>query len=384
MEKLRVVAAASSEESRSKLHQELKALNCIEFDGVVIELSDAYELWKDNQSDLVIIEMTGREHDACLFIETISYGSENKAVVFALHRELDPRLIQKAVSSGAREFIQYPQGTDELKCALQRKWRQLQEQAPRKNGRVIPVYSMKGGSGSSTIAVNLAHQLLSTSQKKVALLDMDQVSSNTPVLLNLKANYALSDLSGEKITDVDDDLLKKIIIEHPTGVDIVVSSKGLLDENPLVTQELIKKTIDYLVEHYDFILVDLPSHTLDEHHQYFVVVASDVLVVSSLDIPSVYHTRQYLDFLRRHADMDKVKLIVNRYDLKAAIGISNDNLEEEYRNPIFHRLPNNWQLNVESMSMGQTMGTLAPNDELVRAFNELAVKLVEKKGVLLH
>lgn len=382
MNPLRVIAVAASAETQAMLQQQLARFPFITCDEVVLELADAQQLWVKQKPDLLIIDLTGRELDACLFIEVINYNVESKTIVFGLHRELDPNIIVKAVSSGVKEFIQYPQDPAALEAALEKHWgfiqkvAQTQKSASESNlGRIVPVFGSKGGVGASTVAVNLAHQLRQVTRQPVVLLDMDQVFGNTAVMLNFKAHYALSDLISEKPQEIDDGLLDKIIVHHETGMDLVVACKSVLDENPLVPPDLLDRVMQYLQTKYAYILVDLPTHVVDPYHQYFVERASQVLLVSSLDIPGLYRTRQYLELVKRHLDMDKVKLVLNRCDLKAAIGMSNENIEAEFKYPVYARLPNNWQLNVEAMSLGQTLGVVSPQADLVKAYAELASQI---------
>ncbi len=379
---MRVIAVASTEETRNMLTKQLQQLSFIKFDGVVTELSDAQSLWQKQKPDLLIIDLTDRELDACLFIEVINYNVESKTVVFGLHRELDPNIIVKAVSSGVKEFIQYPKDPAALEAAIEKHWNFHQKLAlkqkgetERDYGKVIPVFGSKGGVGASTVAVNLAHQLRLVTRKPVLIFDMDQVFGNTAVMLNFKASYALSDLVNENPNDIDDAVLDKIIVHHETGIDLIVACKSVLDENPLIPPELLERVMTYIKSRYEFIIIDLPTHVVDPYHQYFVESADDILLVSSLDIPGLYRTRQYIELVKRHLDTNKVKLILNRCDLKAAVGMSNESIEEEFKYPIYFRLPNNWPLNVEAMSLGQALGMVSPQADLVKAFQELATKL---------
>jgi pilus assembly protein CpaE len=382
MKPLKVIAVAGSEDIRAVLLKQLSQFHFVDLAGVVVELSDAQQLWQKQKPDLLIIDLTGRELDACLFIEVINYNVESKTVIFGLHRELDPAIIVKAVSSGVKEFIQYPKDPMALEIALEKHWNFMQKLAQTQQGddgasggKIYPVFGSKGGVGASTVAVNLAHQLKLITRKPVLVFDMDQVFGNTAVMLNFKASYAVSDLASENPGDIDDDLLGKIIVHHETGLDLVVACKSVLDENPEIPPELLERVTRYLKEHYAYIVVDLPSHVVDPYHQYFVDVSDEMVLVSSLDIPGLYRTRQYLELAKRHLDTSKVKLVLNRCDLKAAVGLSNENIEDEFKYPVFARLPNNWPLNVEAMSLGQALASVSPHADLVKAYQELAAKL---------
>lgn len=387
MQKLRVIAVASSEETRGQLQHQLASLDFVSFDGVVLELSDAQQLWQKQKPDLLIIDLTGRELDACLFIEVINYNVESKTVVFGLHKDLDPNIIVKAVSSGVKEYIQYPKEPTTLDAALIKHWKFIQKVSDAhalaqasagtsvKHGQLISVFGSKGGVGTSTVAVNVAHQLHKATHKPVVLFDLDQVFSNTAVMLNFKAPYALSDLVKDNPSEIDNAVLDKIMVHHPTGLDILVACKNVLDENPMLPPALLQRVIGYLKEKYAYIVIDLPTHVVDPYHQFCVEASDDILLVSTLDIPGLYRTRQYIDLVKRYLNMEHIHLVLNRWDLKATIGLSNENLEEEFKYPIYERLPNNWVLSVEAMSLGQPLSAVSPQADLVKAYDRLAAKL---------
>lgn len=381
---LRVVAVASSPDCQKALTQQLKALPFVQCTEVVLELADAQRLWEAQKPDLLIIDLTDRELDACLFIEVINFNVENKTTVFGLHRNLDPNIILKAVSSGVKEFVHYPNEQAALNAAIEKYWHYHQKVMQSriesgelvKRAQLIPVFSPKGGAGATTIAMNVAYELVATAQKSVVLVDMDQMFSNATAYLSFKPAYALGDLGNEKPHDIDDALLEKITVHHEeTGIDVMVACKNILDENPLLSVDHLERVMTYLYSHYDYIVVDLPSHAVDEFHQYFAEKSDTVLLVSAMDLLSLYKTRQYLDLIQTHLDTSKFKLLVNRYDLKAVVGMSSKNLEEQFKYPIYHRLPNNWNLNVEAMSLGKPMSLIQPKSDLAKAFHELIVDM---------
>jgi pilus assembly protein CpaE len=381
MNALNVVAVASSEETRAALMAQLQSLSYVQFDGVLIELSDAARQCQQKGPDVIIVELTGRELDAGLFIEAITMNPVSPCVLFALHRRLDHQIILEAVRRGAKEFIQYPDDPKSLEEALKKHLTILNrvQQNVRKErgtGKLITVFGAKGGAGTSTLAVNLSHEihrLINEPQgSSVALLDLDQVFNNTAVMLNLRPSHALCDLAQTPANEVDDALLRKITLHHESGVDILVGSKSVMDENELISAQLLERVLEYLLGQYSFVLVDLPTHVLDPYHQYLVERAEQIVLVSCLDLPSLYRTRQYLDLAKQYLDTEKIKLILNRWNLRGAYGMANKNLEEEFRFPVFARLPNDWDLNVEANSLGCVLGKVNANADLVKAIKKAA------------
>lgn len=390
MNTVKVVAVASSEETRVSLYSQLQGLDFVEFNGVYIELSDAVRECQQVGPDVIVVDTTGRELDAGLFIQAISMNPENPCVIFALHREMDINVFKEAIRQGAKEFIQYPEDKQSLELALRKHLAYLSKMASQnKNavavtpqasaptaGKIISVFAAKGGVGCSTIASNLAHEFHALKNESVVFVDMDQVFCNTAIMLNYKPSYSLGDIAENDPRDVDEALLNKIITRHESGIHVVVGSKSVLDDNEMVSPDLLELLMDFLKSRYSYVVVDLPTHVLDPYHQYMVERSDELLLVSCPDIPSLYRTRQYLDLAQKYLDMSKVKMVLNRYNMKAAYRMSNQDVEAEFRYDIYARIPNDWDLNVEANSLGTVISKVNPKSETSKAIQKLAMQLM--------
>lgn len=388
MSRLKLVAVASSEETRAKLYMQLQALEFIQFEGVCIELSDAVSKCQASEPHVIVVDMTGRELDAGLFIQAIGMDPEKPSVIFALHRDMDLDIFKDAIRRGAKEFIQYPQDSENLSVALKKHLNLLNKvtngpaPSPAEGmmvldasnepvGQLVSSFASKGGAGSSTVSANLAYELKQLG-KRVLFLDLDQFYCNSEVLFASRPEYAISDLTGNKPEDIDAAIIDKITIKNVNGVNIIVGCKNVLDDTEMMSPELLDVVLGHLLRQYDFVIADLPTHTLDPYHQYMVERSDSIVLVSGSDIPSLYRTRQYLDLAQKYLDMDKIKLVLNRYNLKAAYGMTNQELEAKFKFDIFCRIANDWDLNVEANSMGQPIGKINAKSEIAKGYHKLA------------
>jgi pilus assembly protein CpaE len=389
MNTVKVVAVASSEETRIALYNQLQTLDFVEFNGVYIELSDAVRECQQVAPDVIIVDTTARELDAGLFMQAISMNPENPCVIFALHREMDISIFKEAIRQGAQEFIQYPEDTKSLEVALRKHLALMSRVASHRktaqkpstaeaptNGKILTVFAAKGGVGSSTLAVNIAHELHSLKNQSVVFVDLDQVFCNSSIMLNHKPSYSLGDIADTNPQELDDSLLNKIVIRHETGLHVVVGSKSVLDDNAMISPELLELFLNYLTSRYQYVVVDLPTHVLDPYHQYLVERADELILVSCPDIPSLYRTRQYLDLAQKYLDMKKVKMVINRYNMKAAYRMSNQDLEAEFRYNIYARIPNDWDLLVEAASFGSVLSKVSPKSDVTKAIQSLTLQLL--------
>jgi pilus assembly protein CpaE len=392
MPKMKIVAVASSEETRLSLHTQLQGLDFIESFGVYLELSDAVRECQSVWPDVIIVDTTGRELDAGLFIQAIGMNPENPCVIYALHREMDVHHFREAIRQGAKEFIQYPEDKASLEVSLKKHYAlmsrvvtqaankpaaaKVEPEARAEAGKLIACFASKGGVGCSTVAVNVALELINLKNQSVVFVDLDQVFCNSAIMLNHKPSYALGDIADSSAKDIDAGLLAKIVIKHETGLHVVVGSKSVLDDNEMISSDLLELMMDYLVSKFDYVVVDLPTHVLDPYHQYMVERADEVMLVSTPDLPSLYRTRQYLDLAQKYLDMKKVKMVLNRYNMKAAYRMTNQELEAEFRYDIFARIPNDWDLHVEANSFGMGLSKVNPKSESVKAIHKLIGQLL--------
>ncbi len=390
MNTVKVVAVASSEETRVTLYNQLQGLDFVEFNGVYIELSDAVRECQEVGPDIIIVDTTARELDAGLFIQAIGMNPENPCAIYALHREMDINIFKEVIRQGAKEFIQYPEDKQSLEMALKKHIALMSRVATQGKtlnaanqaateataGKIVTVFAAKGGVGCSTVAVNLAYEFHTLKNQSVVFLDLDQVFCNTTIMLNHKPSYSIGDIAENDPSDIDETLLNKIIIKHENGLHVVVGSKSVLDDNDMISPELLEALLDYLISRYAYVVVDLPTHVLDPYHQYMVERSDEILLVSCPDIPSLYRTRQYLDLAQKYLDMSKVKMVLNRYNMKAAYRMSNQDVEEEFRYDIYARIPNDWDLNVEANSFGTVITKVNPKSDSSKALQQLAWQLM--------
>lgn len=383
---LKILAVSHQEAFRKKLNQQLSATDSVSSFRILPTLADTVTAFEHDRPDLLIIDLTDCETDACLFIETINYNVENKSIVFGLHKTLDPSIIIRAVSSGVKEFVHYPDNAETLTLAIEKHSQFLSKLAstktpvpvePKEKAKLFGVFSPKGGSGSTTVALNLAYEMSDILGKnQVLFLDLDQSYCNLTSLVNAKIEYALNDLEYEKPEDFDEDILERVIVKHPSGVDVLLGCKSVLDDNPPISEQLLVQTIEYLRAKYKAIVVDLPSHNVDIYHQLIASESDDLLVVSSMDIPSLYRGRQYLELAKQNMPVDQIKLIINRHDLKGCVGVSSSEFEDQYSHPVYQRLPNQWSITIEAISVGRFLSQIDEDNALASNIRQLAKNLL--------
>lgn len=167
------------------------------------------------------------------------------------------------------------------------------EEAVREEAQVISVFSLKGGVGVTSIAVNLAVALAQMWQQKVSLVDLALESAQDAMMLDLKAKNTLVELSATNIDQVDAELLTAYLLEHPSGVRLLPAPlRPELAEQ--VTPTAVGHALTLTQEMFSYIVLDLPS-TFDEITLTALDSSSAILMVLSPDLAALKAATATLD-----------------------------------------------------------------------------------------
>src|SRR2546423_341649 len=121
------------------------------------DAEQVYEQLLHLKPSAAIITLGANAEPTLKLIERISVECPKTSVISAA-RDASPDLILRSMRAGAREFLRLPINSDELKTVLDRttEFSAVQTEEPRKKGRMIAVFSSKGGCGTSFVATNIA------------------------------------------------------------------------------------------------------------------------------------------------------------------------------------------------------------------------------------
>jgi Flp pilus assembly CpaE family ATPase len=134
-----------------------------------------------------------------------------EAAVFAIGSMTQPQLIVNAMRAGAREYIERPTTTTDLLeafvrlSAAQRKGRR-----EGKRGKVFTVINAKGGSGATTVAVNLA-LALQNAHGNSALMDLAPLG-HAALHLNMKGQFTVNSSRLDAATRLACNLAETVLL----------------------------------------------------------------------------------------------------------------------------------------------------------------------------
>src|SRR5450631_4214956 len=220
MPELSVVVIAQDSEQRAVLQVLVDGTSvarvvhtCTSYPGVVTD--PVLRRVQSASPQVVIVDVPTENHTLALRAIELIHQEVRDAVIFAVGSMSQPQVIVSAMRSGAREFIERPTTTTELLEAFVRlssAQRKVQREEIR--GKVFTVLNAKGGSGATTIAVNLA-LALQAAHGNTALADVATIG-HAALHMNLKPVFSVAD-AIRNLHRLDHSLLEGFMTRHDSG-----------------------------------------------------------------------------------------------------------------------------------------------------------------------
>ncbi len=243
---------------------------------------------------------------------------------------------------------------------------------PPKSGRVIVVLSPKGGSGKTMVASNLTAALAQQVDGSVALVDLDVQFGDAAYALGLVPEHTIGQLAAAPTLDAT--ALKVFLTRHdPSGAYVLCGAESP-EEGEAVTDELACRVVELLARDVAYVVVDTPAG-LDERTLSVLALATDVVLVSSLDVSSIRNLGKEIDVLERVGLLPESRhFVLNRSD--ARVGIEPADVEAALGMKIDTAVPSSRAIPF-SMNQGRPIVIEEPNSHAARALTAFTRRFVD-------
>ncbi|HEV8669190.1 MAG TPA: P-loop NTPase [Candidatus Limnocylindria bacterium] len=332
-----------------------------------------------NEADAAIAQITTEKPDVVL-IDALMQGKVAALDIAKRVRAVSPgtRIImvtvpQKPLDAKAEATIDavfvLPGGANELAEVLG-----VGKAARPQHGHMVAVYSPKGGTGKTTLAVNLA-VVLRRQGKSVALMDgVMQFGAVRHAMQIPPATRSFVDLptAGAMRTS-----LAEVLWEGPSGVHVLLAP-AKPEEVDLVQGNDIGSAMNMLAESHDYVIVDTPSR-LTEDALAILDAASTILMVVTYQNATVANSRSAIDTFEAlgYKGRKPILLVVNQAD--TAGGMSKTAVEHALNLPIVAEIPTDWKTVSDSLNKQQPFVLASPQAPVSRAVEALAHGLVTQQ-----
>lgn len=394
-EKIRVLIVDDIQEARENIRRMLTFEPSVEVVGAAKNGREAIDLAVELQPDVVIMDINMPDMDGIQATEAIRRKIPYIQVVI-LSVQSDQNYMRKAMLAGARDFLSKPPSIDELTAAIHRAGALAQEErakiaqagassGPAKNqpaaasiqvaGKIIVVYSPKGGSGATTIATNLA-LALKRDDSSVVLVDGNMQYGDVAVFLNEQVKNSVLDLAP-RVDDLDPEIVKDVAITHAASGLAIIAAPPRLEMADRVTGEQFGKMLQFLRSAYNFIVVDMPSY-LTETALAAVDECDLIALVTTQDIPAIKNIQSFLTLTdASEIKRDRIFFILNRYDKR--LRITPELISTNLRQPVNMVIPqDDERIVTNSINRGTPLYLEKKDHPISKSFTLLAGKIREQ------
>jgi len=258
-------------------------------------------------------------------------------------------LILQSLRAGAREFLHLPIIAEELETVLDRisTFSASHTDVPKKKGRMVAVFSSKGGCGTSFMATNIAGSIAA----RTVLVDLNLQAGDLPLFLGVDPKYSIADMI-ENRERLDDALIASFVTPYSSRLSLLAAPKEA-DSADDIEPEHIFDVLQRLRESYDYVVLD-PQHTFDAITLAALDQSDEIVLVLTLDIPAIRSTQRALEiFDRLGYPRQKVRIVVNRWSKQIDLDLRQ--VEKFLGEPVVGFVPSDYQIAVTSINLGSPL-----------------------------
>ena len=386
-DKIRVLIVDDIAETRENIRKLLQFDSEFEVAGAARSGKEAIELSKELKPDVVLMDINMPDMDGITATEMIRRNNSFSQIVI-LSVQGDPNYMRRAMLAGARDFLTKPPVVDELTAAIRRAGKMARDEkqkgTPISQGgipgaapmagsaasycKIILVYSPKGGTGSTTVAINLG-MTLQSEETPVALIDGNLEFGDLAVFLNLQGKLNVVDLAS-RAEELDPEIVEEVMIDHHASGVKILACPTRPEYAESVNGEQFGKVLEYLRRMYSYIVIDAASSLTDV--TLAALDAADlILLITTQDIPSIKNARLFLDLVDvLKINRRRVVFIMNKFDKR--IGITADKISESFKQDILAVIPSDERVVIPSVNRGVPFMLGDRSKPIARGFLSLA------------
>lgn len=368
---MRVLIVDDIAETRENVRKLLQFESDVEVVGTARSGKEGIQLAHELDPDVVLMDINMPDIDGITATEEIRQKAPHIQVVI-LSVQGDQNYMRRAMLAGARDFLTKPPMGDELISAIKRAGEMAHTErakgakqqftasagagasvpmagyTPASRGKIVTVYSPKGGTGCTTIAVNLAIALHNEDTRAV-LVDANLQFGDIAVFVNEQGKNTILELAP-RVDELEPEVVEEILVKHEASGLRILAAPQRPEMAEKVSADQFSKVLQFLQRMYSYVVVDTSSILTDIILSTFDV--SDVIVlVTTQEIPAIKNARLFLDLLLTMGiGKERVVFAMNRYDKR--IAITPERVSENLKHEVSVTIPLEEKIVVTAVNRG--------------------------------
>jgi len=347
-------------------------------DVAVVETAKKLDEYLENNpdEDLIVVGPDVTMAVATEVAETYRLRRPFLGVVL-MRRRMEVSTMTEALRAGVREVVLADDvealvGACKRSMAVSEQIRNVEAgDSGVRRGKIILVFSSKGGCGKTTVSTNLAAALSSgPDESSVCLLDFDLETGDVAIALQMDPTRTISDALGMQ-GGIDDRALAALVVPYKANMDALLAPTKPSDAE-FVSAALAGEIIQVAASMYDYVIIDAPPAFTDVVLKCFDL-ADVYVLLTTLDMPALKNLKVTLDTLDNLGfPRSKWQVILNRGGSR--VGLTASDIERTVGVPISVEIPSSVEVPLR-LNEGVTVVEANPRHAVARAFEELADKL---------
>ena len=239
------------------------------------------------------------------------------ATVIAIASSAQPEQILQAMRAGANEYLAWPLD-DSFAAAIHRAAERARPKDGTRNSAVFSFFGVKGGAGTTTVAVNSAIEIARLSKRPTLIIDLHQFIGEVSLFLGVRPRFTLVD-ALDNLHRIDSEFLRELVVKHKSGLDILAGGEQAERPGP---QDVVnfEQLLQTLGRSYDYIIIDAGLVT-GPCADVAVFAADAIFLVANPDIACVRNAHRVVDRLGQlGAGKDRLRVLLNRMSDHHEIG----------------------------------------------------------------
>ena len=357
MKKIKLLLADDNEYTRTSIRQLLELDDAVD---IVDEACNGLEVMEKVEAlnpEIVLMDVNMPIMDGIETTRELTIKYPQVAVVLiSINDEIQN--FRQAMLAGAKEYLVKPLSAEELNQAIRQVTEIIREASDNQqvevppslnraeNHKIVTVFGTKGGVGKSVVCTNLAVCAAQKYRGKVGLIDLDVQFGDLSIMMNVNPRMTIAELmqEGEKPSP---DILENYLYER-NGVHLL-SAPNKPELSELVVARGVKEILNISRSIFTYTFVDTPSF-VDEITLTALEEADIILLMISLDLPTIKNVKKGIDILRTLQLLSRTRLILNRSS--GIAGLEPRDVERVLDMKIKAEVPSDGKLVVSSLNQG--------------------------------